>query len=243
MAKTSQTKPPLETIVLSDQEIKLAKEKMLKCGDGTIGRTINHMIQSRFKILYIRTYEERRVVEFFKNLSTYRGMELFQWDCDRGLLNSANKQQVQSAESEVHDNPAAVLAHIIDHATKQSVKIGETQKPTDCIYLLLDFHTFLDEQKGLIPQVERKLKEFGEIVSVCTLVIVAPYFVCPPTLEKEVTLVDFPVPSYSEIKEALDAIVKEISVKLPHVAKESLQNEEELIKAVSGLTVAEEENA
>ncbi len=225
---------------LTEDERSRAKDRMLTAGDGSIGRDINYMIQSRFKILYVRSFEERRVVDFFKDLAVYRGADLFRWDCDRGLLNAETRKPVVTEDSEVHESPIAMLAHIVDHASKQSkVIVDKKKQPEESIYMLLDFHPFLDG----VPQVERKLKEIAGIISSTVVIIVAPTFVCPPTLEKDVTLVDFPVPSYKEIKSSLLKIGREISNKLPHAYKQAKENEEDLVKAATGLTLNEAENA
>ncbi len=239
--KTNAQSPPVsnELVVTDDIRIK-ARDRALSAGDGLVGNKINHMIKSRFRILYIRSHEERRVKDFFKDLTIYRGQELFQWDCDRGLVDGYNGERVASDASEINEgDPTAILSHIIDHATKHSKPMREGKVPSGAIYMLLDFHHFLDG----FPPVERKLKEFAETVSVCTIVIVSPVFVCPPTLDKQVTLIDFPVPSYKEINTSLQKLAKEISTQLPEAAKEAKEHEEDLVKAASGLTLTEAENA
>lgn len=241
--KKTTKKPPLKTanelVVTDDVRIK-ARDRTLAAGDGSIGLQINHMIKSRFRILYIRSHEEKRVREFFKDLTIYRGQELFQWDCDRGLRDGYSGEVISSDESEINDgDPTAILAHIIDHASRHSKPMREGKVPSGAIYMLLDFHHFLDG----FPPVERKLKEFAETVSTCTIVIIAPIFVCPPTLEKQVTLLDFPVPSHKEISATLKKLAKEISAQLPEASKEAKENEEDLVKAASGLTLTEAENA
>lgn len=244
MSKKSTKKPPLkatsnELVVTDDVRLK-ARDRTLAAGDGSIGLKINYMIKSRFRILYIRSHEEKRVREFFKDLTIYRGQELFQWDCDRGLRDGYSGEPVSSEESEINDgDPTAILSHIIDHASRHSKPMREGKVPSGAIYLLLDFHHFLDG----FPPVERKLKEFAETVSTCTIVIISPTFVCPDTLEKQVTLIDFPVPSYKEINASLQKLAKEISTQLPEASKEAKENEEDLVKAASGLTLTEAENA
>ena len=238
--KKAKAIPTSNELVVTDDIREKARDRALAVGDGHVGSKINHMIKSRFRILYIRSHEERRVKEFFKDLTIYRGQELFQWDCDRGLVDGYSGERVISDSSEVNEgDPTAILAHIIDHAAKHSKPMREGKVPSGAIYLLLDFHHFLDG----FPPVERKLKEFTETVSVCTIVIVSPIFVCPPTLEKQVTLVDFPVPSYKEINTSLQKLAKEISPQLPEASKEAKENEEDLVKAASGLTLTEAENA
>ena len=232
--------PPSNQLVVTDDFRMKARDRALAVGDGLVGQKINHMIKSRFRILYIRSHEERRVKDFFKDLTIYRGQELFQWDCDRGLVDGYSGERIASDSAEINEgDPTAILSHILDHATKHSKPMREGKVPSGAIYLLLDFHHFLDG----FPPVERKLKEFAETVSVCTIVIVSPIFVCPPTLEKQVTLIDFPVPSYDEINSSLQKLAKEISPQLPEASKEAKENEEDLVKAASGLTLTEAENA
>jgi len=239
-AKNCKTSLPADKSNVSCDERDDAKERMLATGDGSIGRSINYMIQSRFKILYVRTFEERRVVDFFRDLAVYRGSELFRWDCDRGLLDVETNKAITVDDSEVHESPTAVLAHITDHVNKQSKIIrNKKSQPEESIYLLLDFHLFLDG----IPQVERKLKEIAGTASSTVVIIISPVFVCPSTLEKDITLIDFPVPSYKEIKSSLFKIGKEISNKLPQAYSQAKDNEEDLVKAASGLTLNEAENA
>ncbi len=239
---TKKPKAPVTSneLVVTDDFRMQARDRALAAGDGKVGNQINHMIKSRFRILYIRSHEERRVKEFFKDLTVYRGQELFQWDCDRGLLDGYSGERVASDSSEINDgDPTAILSHIIDHAGKHSKPMREGKVPSGAIYLLLDYHHFLEG----FPPVERKLKEFAETVSVCTIVIISPIFVCPPTLEKQVTLIDFPVPSYDEINTSLQKLAKEIAPQLPEASKEAQENEEDLVKAASGLTLTEAENA
>ncbi len=234
------TSPSKNTLVVDSQLIEQAKERMLKTGDGLIGPKLNFMLKSRFRIIYVRSYEERRVIDFFRDVAIYQGLELFQWDCNRGLLSGFSNERVTVDDNEVNEEVAdPILAHILDCATKQSISLGKNKKPRGALYLLLDFHYYLTGE----PTVERKLKQFADLVSVSTIVIIAPTFVCPSTLEKEITLVDFPVPSYDENKQTLRKLADTIVTQLPDAAKQAHENEEDLVKAVSGLTTMEAENA
>jgi len=135
---------------------------MLEFGDGKIGLDIYHMIKARYRILYIRSHEEKRVIEYFTYMSKSEGFGLYQWDYSRGLLDSHTHHQISSESSEVHNgDPAAILSHIIDHAKsdaqkmiKQNNKVQKKATSTDShIYMLLDFHHFMNG-----PPVERRLK-------------------------------------------------------------------------------------
>lgn len=249
----SETTPPnIEEIVVSEARRASAKAHVLSVGDGVIGRTIDHMIRSRFRIIYIRSHDERRLLKFFKELSYCNGFDVFHWDVDRGLLEIHTQSKVITDEAEANTDPTALLSYINEHAYKhQNVyskilgnnKIIQQQKvlkPKETIYLLLDFHVFMDGA----PVIERKLKEFTGITSSCTIVIISPTFICPATLEKEVNLVDFPVPSHKELNTLLNNMAKGMVQKIPTLISQMKETgEEEIVKAASGLTLSEAENA
>ncbi len=223
------------------------KNQMLEFGDGKIGIDIYQMIKARYRILYIRSYEEERVIEYFTYMAMSQGYGLFQWDFSRGLLDSLTKQQVASENSEVHQgDPAAVISHIIDHAKSDAQKLikknNKMEKKTTSaeaqIYMLLDFHHFLAG-----PPVERRLKEFAHLTSLCTIVLIAPTFECPDTLEKELALIDFPYASDNELSMCLDEIIDVIPDKYPQGRITGVECREDLIKSVRGLTLPEAGNA
>lgn len=217
------------------------RELLLKIGDGNVGRELFHMLTARYKILYIRSPEEDRVLEALKHISLYDGIELYRWDCSRGLLDAHQETPIQSVDSEVNESPIACLSYIVDVSKSDHEKMVEKKvSARGRIFVLLDMHSFLE---GNMFVLERKFKEFARISSVSSIVIISPVFVCPPSLNKEFTLVDFPLPSREEIKSSLDKIVREIPEDYPDAIKVARNNEEEIINAARGLTLVEAENA
>ena len=215
----------------------------LSCiGDGKIGTDIFHLIKSRYKILYIRSAEETRVIETLKIIAQAESFDLYQWDCSRGLLDSFSMQKIKSSSNEVHEYPTALMSHIIEHAKNDNKRMKDEKLMSDGhIYLLLDFHLFLRGDGG--AELQRKFKEFFETSSVCCIAIIAPVFECPDALEKEFTLVDFPYPSKDELRVALGKIAKEIPDNYPAAKKVAQNREEDLLSAAAGLTIVEAENA
>lgn len=226
--------------MITQDERKEAWRHLRNIGDGKVGRDIFHMIKSRYRILYIQTPEEVRVVDYFRNLSIADSYDLFVWDCSRGLREGLSLEKVVVDDSEVHESPIAILSHIIDHANSDYEKTHSKASVNDGhIYLLLDFHPFLEGT----PQIERKLKEFAQMMSVCVIVIVAPVFQCPPSLEKEFTLIEFPYPSSSEIETSLNKMIPEIPPEYTDATEFAKTHKEEIINSVKGLTIVEVENA
>lgn len=233
-------KEQTETVVINDDVLDKVKKTISQIGDGQVGNTICHMIQSRFRVLYVQSAEEKRIVDFFKQVALDRNADVYRWDCDRGLLNAIDLKQVTVSGSEVHSMPSAALSYVIDEAKKDTEKLSNGSKAQEKIFLLLDFHIFLDE-----PNVQRKIKEFSDILSTCTIIVVSPIFNCPATLEKYVTLIDFPVPSKDELKQVLHRLMSNpvLQQKLPGLVVQAQKEEEELIQSVSGLSLVEAENA
>lgn len=239
MSKTEPT-----TITQNEQD--KARKKMLAIGTKGVGYDILFMVKSRFRILYICTPEETRVMNYFRYLSKAESYDIFQWDCARGLLDGHSLEMVLPEGNDAHVNPEAILRHIVDRAKADFSKISQKRKPKGSIFILLDYHRFLqseDRQSEGSPIIQRLLKEFAQIVSASMLVIVSPVLALPATLEKEITVVDFPFPSTSEIKQSLLRLRKQIPAEYPEAIKQVSEKEEELVQSVSGLTLVEAENA
>jgi ATP-dependent 26S proteasome regulatory subunit len=230
-----------DEITISNDDKVRYRNKLQEIGDGKVGKEIFRLIKSRYKILYVVSPEENRVIDAFRLISMSEGYDLKQWDCSRGMLDSHSFEKVASDNNEIHETPEAALDYIINQAKSDNEKLRQ-KKPRAAgghIFMLLDFHPFLDG----MPVIERKFKEFSNISSVCTIVIISPVFACPPTLEKEFTLLDFPFPSKQEIKRAFDHVCAEIPAKFPKALEAAQKHEEELLRAAAGLTVVEAENA
>lgn len=228
-------------IDLTPEKIQEAKKAILQFGDGKVGRDILHMLASRYKVLYIQSHEEDRVINCFRQISFVKGYELIRWDASRGLCAVFTGQKVSDKNTEIHEDPSAVLSYIIDRAKVDNEKMSKKEPMANggTIFFLLDFHPYLEN----VPLIERKIKEFSKIHSYCCIVVISPVFKCPPTLEKVMTVIDFPYPSVEEIGNKLQETVNDTSEKHPFVKDEVKGKEEEIIKAAKGLTIDEVGNA
>jgi len=218
--------------VYSDTDKDKLRAELYKIGNEEVAKNIFFSIKSRYKILYIVSSEEERVVSYFKKFCASEIYSGYVWDCSRGLINIHSEDAVTTAKEEITD-PEAILSHAIDLTQQGKEDNGR-------IYLLLDFHKFLEDADAVI---ERKMKEFAHYSEHDTIVIVAPEYVCGTTLDKEVTMIDFPYPSKHEIGKKLDDIRQRIVINLPETAKMAKDKKEDLINAVSGLTLNEAKNA
>ena len=225
-----------QEITLTTKARKEYRQQLLALGDGHIGRELFYHIKSRYRILYIRSPEERRVISAFKLVAYSEGSSLFHWDFSRGMLDAFTMQQTSAEDSEVHSDAEAALHYIIDQAKSANEKTPATG---GSIFMLLDFHHFLEGA----PVIERLFKEFASFTSICYIVIVSPVFVCPVALEKEFTLIDFPPPSREEVEVSFTKMCKHIPARFPDALKSARDNREEILHSTTGLTITEAENA
>ena len=133
---------------------------------------------------------------------------------------------------------------------KQPLKALEFIEKHDrpCIVVLQDFHVYFGGQ-GRIPdfQVIRKLRDIlGKIKqspSPINVIFTSPFLMIPEDLQKDITIVDFDLPSFNEIQAVLDEMIQ-INQQSGRI-QISLTNEEKerLAKAALGLTLSEAENA
>lgn len=219
------------------------KKLILQVGDGKIGTELSCLIQSRYKILYITTNEERRVMECLKLLSLRESYRLYQWDLSAGMVDVEKGSQVTSSNSEIHKIPEAALGWIIEQSKQDESRLNnnEPREVRSYVVVMHDMHHFL--RGDGIPIIERMLKQFASISSSYCIILVSPSFQCSNGLSSEVTLVDFPYPSRHEVRRSLRVILKDLEIKYKPALQYAKDHEEELLDSVSGLTLTECENA
>ena len=184
---------------------------------------IDVMIRARYPILYIVSSEEARVIKLLeKNFSEEK--KIYVWSQTSGFRNVADYDQIGTEQS----FPLEALRYI--HENKENA-----------IFILSDFHTFLTERD---PDVIRLLKELSEVLkkSKKNVVILSPILSIPPELEKEITIIDFPLPDNAEINQILERIHRVILNQNKVKIKLNEEKKEQIIKTLAGLTQNEIEN-
>ena len=181
-------------------------------------------IRARYPLLWVVTPEEKRALEEIDNLAQAHKKRLLVWSVTTGLVNPALPDRVDSSKRD----PLALLTTILDDSES-------------CIWVLRDFHPFLKE-----PTIVRRLREvsFGlqtQTVSK-TVILLGPVLKIPPELEKEITVIDFNLPTESQIEAMLAQVIEsarrgEIKINLDR------RQRVRLVKACLGLTQAEAANA
>ncbi|MEA5450345.1 AAA family ATPase [Leptolyngbya sp. CCNP1308] len=187
---------------------------------------LNVLVQAQYPLIYLVTFEEERAEQTIATVARHLSkdpeikapMRVFTWTMTRGMVEVGS----QGAGTQ-HNNtvsPEAAVEWVI-----------RQREPG--IFIFKDLHPFKDS-----PAVTRCLRD--SIVALKgtrkTIVLMSPVQEIPIELEKEVVLLDFPLPDMAELDEVL-------STEMNRARGNSISTEEreKLLKAALGLTRDEAE--
>lgn len=192
------------------------------------GRFAN-LVNAGFPYLFIPSYEEDRVVGAI--VRTLENPELvkarrkvYTWTQTQGLVCDGNR---------VKDTAQPVPA--IDY-------IGRSSE--DAVFILKDFHVYFGGERNSRPDhmVIRKLRDILPNLksSRKTVVFLSPQLAIPGDMEKEISVLDFPLPAMEEIEATLNELTEGLS---PESIRLTPEEKHSLVRSALGLTLQEAENA
>ncbi|KYZ76187.1 ATPase [Anaerosporomusa subterranea] len=201
----------------------------------TFEKALANLFKARFPYVYISTWEEERVLSAIERVAKSESLvktirNVFVWKATTGL---GGEGQQPSKED-----------------TKNALKTFEFIEKYDgsAVFVLLDFHIHFGCQGRVADvQVIRKIRDTITLLKRSAkpknVVFVCPTLVLPHDLQKDVTILDFDLPSSGEIKRVLDEmiLVNRDSGRIQIDLKPG--DAERLAKAAQGLTLQEAENA
>jgi len=189
---------------------------------------IETLIRARYPILYIISSEELRVQELIVEIAKKRQKKVFEWSYSAGIVPAGTSIQSQKNRNAATKEPLAALDQVIEQVEP-------------ALFMFKDLHPFLT--KGNFA-VTRKLKDIALHLknSFKTIILVSPVLEIPIELEKEVTVLNHPLPTREDLSVLLDRIItdvkqfKQVKVELDDAGRERL------LQAALGLTLGEAEN-
>ncbi len=197
------------------------------------GKDLTVYVKAGYPILNIVSSEEDRVLERVDEIrrdpARFRdGRELFIWTVSRGWLTPDG----QPASREETRDPAQALQFVrkFDKAA---------------LFLLKDFHPYLDERAQNASLVVRLVRDLAPHLAANrkTMLWVSPVLKIPPELEKDVTVLDMPLPAESEYREILESFIRRYGEGTKVVFNLDDDGKDLIVKACQGLTKCEAENA
>ncbi|MFO1486986.1 MAG: AAA family ATPase [Verrucomicrobiota bacterium] len=194
----------------------------------TFQAELETLIRARYPILYVITSEEMRVQTLVAEIARRRQKKLFEWSYSTGIVPCGTSIQSQKHRNAATKEPLAALDHVIEQVEP-------------ALFLFKDFHPFLRRDNFAVI---RRLKEIALHLknSFKTIVLVSPVMEIPTELEKEITVLNFPLPSRDDLDGLLEKILTD--VKQHHQVKVELDDagRDRLLQAALGLTLGEAEN-
>ena len=186
------------------------------------------LIRARYPILYLVTSEEARVQTLIGEIAKKRQKKVFEWSYSTGIVPSGTSIQSQKTRSAPSKDPLNALDQVIDLVEP-------------AIFVFKDFHPFLTRNNFAII---RRLKEIALHLknSYKTILLVSPVLEIPAELEKEVTVLNFPLPTKEDLGAQLDRIVQDVQQFRQVRIELGDKGRERLLQAALGLTMSEAEN-
>lgn len=197
---------------------------------------LTNLFKARFSFVYIPTWEEIRIVDLItkiannvKTIKTKR--DVFIWSSTEGLKKNLKDEQ----ESVNNGNEPIDALNFIDNYNNPAILI------------LKDIHPLLGlNNRNADYNLIRKIRDVAGSLKNAdvskNVVIIAPSLVLPLELQKDITVVDFDLPTLDEIKSLLNEMI-EMNESSGIVIDLKEDEKEVLCKAAQGLTLQEAENA
>ncbi len=177
------------------------------------------LIRAKYPIVYIASWEEARVEDALRRVCAPLNRTLHTWTITQGMLPPV--PNIRTSTTLPGELEALAQVH---------------EAPEYTVFLLKDFHVYMKDSRvvRLLRDLAVKLRGKAQ-----TLVLMAPILNLPQELEKEVTVMDFPLPSAQDIEMELDRVIASVKDN-PKVDTNLTEQQRELIvKSALGLTLEE----
>jgi SpoVK/Ycf46/Vps4 family AAA+-type ATPase len=174
------------------------------------------LIRARYPILYLVSSEEDRVMGMLRRIAERRQKEVFDWSVTEGL---------QGLDPSAQD-PQRALGTVL-----------RDRKERSALYVFKDLHMFMND-----PVVVRRLRDLALHLKTTlkTAIILSPVLRLVPELDKDVTVVDIPLPAVKELGSILEQILASVDDSIREAV--SPAEKETIVKGALGLTCSEAQN-
>jgi SpoVK/Ycf46/Vps4 family AAA+-type ATPase len=187
-------------------------------------------IRAGYPLLYVVTPEEERAIELIRQAvapGESWSRKVYIWSISRGLC-TPDMKRVDRGDN----RPELLLPALLE-------------SPEPAVFILEDFHYYLDERSNVAPMVIRQLRDLvGPFKSSRkTVVVLSPVLKLPSELEKDLTVLDLDPLDQQELLAVLEETVELVQGNPKVEINLEAGDREKLVKALQGLTKGEAENA
>lgn len=195
-----------------------------------------NMVNAGFPYLYIPTYEEQRAQQQIIDLVYHSGeikteRDVYYWTQTDGLVKIPKES----------NEPLSII-----NGTKDPIKALENVEKADSpgLFIFKDIHVFFGSERGTHADFVL-VRKFRDILQALqggrkNVVFLSPKLVIPCEMEKEISVIDFDLPTEEEIRKLLNTLCEGFSPEQMTLSEDEIQR---LVRAALGLTMQEAENA
>ncbi len=193
-------------------------------------------VRARYPVLYLVTWEEDRVEEMIVEAATGLGKGAYLWTSTEGM------RLLVEAPAAARKGAPVTAATAEDPGARKPLsalqRIADSQE--NALFVLKDLHAHLDDAavvrrlRDLISSLKRSYK---------TLLLVSPIAKVPDELEKDVVMIEVPLPDESELGEVLDRLIKSVQPDARFQVALDADLRERMLKAARGLTASQAQQA
>lgn len=180
---------------------------------------LNILIQAQYPLIYLVTPEEERAEAAIASVGQLKSKNrrVFIWTVTHGIVEYGQPRHITQHNTV---SPEAAIQWVVQH-----------REPG--IFIFKDLHPFIDS-----PATTRWLRDaiasFKETEKV--IILMSPFQQVPIELEKDVIVIDYPLPNMAELNQVLSRQLDQIKTR-----RITTESREKLLKAALGLTKDEAE--
>ncbi|MEQ8975234.1 MAG: AAA family ATPase [Coleofasciculus sp. C1-SOL-03] len=180
---------------------------------------ISILIQAQYPLIYLVTSEEERTERAIAMIAQHKGQQrrVFVWTVTHGIVEYGQSRHITQHNTV---SPEAAVQWVI-------------QQKEPGIYIFKDLHPFIDS-----PATTRWLRDAIASFKAAqkTIILMSPLQQVPIELEKEVVVIDYPLPDLTELNQVLSQQLDKTKGR-----RTTTETREKLLKAALGLTRDEAE--
>ena len=198
----------------------------------SFNKSLVDYIKARYAVLVIESFEEERVLRELQGIAQSINHELYIWNSTDGVTfaNGSSASQDKTLDFTV------ALKFCENRAKEQGSRN---------IFVFCDADGYLNNKAPAVNR--RRLRDFAINIRkkgyVSNCIIIAPTFEITTDLQKEITLVDFPLPSREEVKEIISSFLNDYKGMQGVTIDVNSELLEKFVDASIGLTKLEIDNS
>lgn len=165
------------------------------------------LLRAQIPLIHINTFEEDRAVATVLDTVKRLDRHVLMWSTARGVFNPNVETGHKGHDLPMADLVAALQAFEQSMASKLAAKDG-------MVFVLFDPYPYLSDRANNNPIYRRRLREFSGSIRnnrwKASCVILAPSLNVPFELERDITVIDYPLPTRAEVGGYIRRFIDEV---------------------------------